>query len=230
VSREIGYKPDPAKGGEYTSGIILINAWSYGLDGLLNTFLHEYTHHLNRQLLRLGGNEYLPLWLSEGLAEYFANKLYTSVAEYITRREVIQGRIIYKEKTRIAVRSTRTITKKFKDQYKSKYNFASRLYDYQTPFPGEKLFSEFPLSDINNSKYGNLVKKFYSTSWSTVSYFLEGEKGKHKPSFLRFIRDVTLSKARTKDLLDYIEFDTYGRLESQVSKFILARTKLEIFQ
>ncbi len=224
---ELGLSLDPANGGDYTVGLINVKAFRLGPDGLINAILHEYTHHMNRHLLRLGGNDYLPFWLSEGLAEYFGNRLYQPVEEYLGKKATKDNMVISSEQEKLSLVTTRVHKKVFNPIYKSKMTQTINLYKSDSENIFNKVLNDESFAGEDNVYKGMSVRRYYYSSWGIVDYLLRGENGKHKNAFMRFINDVAESKARSRDLLDYIGFDSKSAFYRAVKSHVIDAWQLD---
>lgn len=206
--------------GDYSLGIISIDNFTTSADISIGVLLHEFTHHYNRFLLRLGGINPAPLWVNEGLCEYFSAEImsdYTDKAPKSGKKisselaaEIIPGIGIINRKTTMA----------FKPYLKNRIEYAVQLFKDDAYYSCKVFFSD----DIWK-KYGRLsgeTEKIYASAWALTAYLIKGNDGKNFDEFCAYLKDLRDGEKLTISILDYLDIKTPEELDKAVKEEVVS--------
>jgi hypothetical protein len=209
--------------GNYTLGIINVDNFEINSDASIAILIHEYTHHLNRVVLRLGSSVSAPAWVNEGLSDYFSAKIIDEFLKEpgneakmdrkisdINDVEIIPGmgfrrvRSIIAQKPYLKGRSQYTYSM-FKN---GDYIRFSRLSDDEY-WKKQGLFS----SDTN---------KMYSSTWATVAWLIEGNGGQNLDGFINYLKDLIKGEKKDVSLFDFLSIKMADEMDGMIKDEVLS--------
>lgn len=209
-------------GGDYTLGIIKVDNFSIYSDTSIAVLLHEYTHNLNRIVMRLGGTRTAPLWVNEGLCEYFSCITlgeYLSIPERdkkIDRKISDDGWMNVSKEGNIS-QGKSVISRQSFLEGKSQYSY--RMYSNNEFISFEKLTND---AFWKKEGLSTDTMKLYSTAWAVISWFLDGNGGRNREGFINYLKALVDGKKNNISIFDYIEVKTARELDQKVKEEILS--------
>jgi hypothetical protein len=154
--------------GIYTGGELraIADTRTFSRESIWHVIQHEGFHQVAHRVIARPGKQ-LPLWVNEGLAEYFGEALWTGTR--LLPGVIDAGRVYSK----VPVRGGRC-------------GRIQRRYDEQSFRPIEQLLTLTPEA----WREGQLSTIDYDQVYALVHYLIHGEQGAHREAFAAYINEV----------------------------------------
>jgi len=209
--------------GDYVLGILNVDNFAINFDTSIAILLHEYTHHLNRVVLRLGSSVPAPAWVNEGLGDYFSAEI---INEFLQEpgNEAKMDRIISDTNDveiipGMGIRRVRSIIAQ-KPYLKSRSQYAHSMFENG----GYIRFAK--LSDDEYWKKQGLfssdANKLYSSAWAAVAWLVEGNGGKNLDGFINYLEALIKGEKKDVSLFDFIDIKTAEELDDRIKDEVLS--------
>lgn len=210
--------------GDHSLGLITIDRFSPSSDTSFGVLAHEYTHHMNRVLLRLGGLAESPRWVDEGLCEYFSAEVMEEIMGDPETNEKMRKSIYAQDNTDVTPGLGLT-KKKFtifvKPYLESRSKYTNQMFKRSEEISFERLFNSGNWKQ--NGRTSSESKRFYDTSWAVMVYLIDGNQGKHFDGLCAFLKDLRDGGKETVSIFDYIDIKTPADLDKAVREEVLSK-------
>jgi hypothetical protein len=209
--------------GDYSLGLIKVDNFSPSDDTSIGVLSHEYTHHLNRVLLRLGGIRTAPRWVDEGLCEYFSAEVINEFLRDPEESAKIKKEI-YSENDLDVNPVLGLVKKKFiiavKPYLENRSKSTIGMFEKGENIPFDKL-----IKDENWKKNGRMSSesmRFYDSAWAVIAYLIKGNSGKNLDGFCLYLKDLRDGEKTSVSIFDYISIKTPQDLDKAVMEEALS--------
>jgi len=188
-------------------GLLAAHAEGRTGEEVLRTLYHEGFHQFMFEVI----NRDCPIWLNEGLAEYFALSRFSG------------GRL---ELGRIDIRS-RVWSNRGNLTYSTlaiNGSAFTRIYYLQNHFfHGGRVQLDSLLGSAGRSGFlGGSVERKYAMSWLLVHFLLHGKDGSYREPFMRYMRDEIRGDGSLDRLLEELGADL-ERLEREFRAYVMRK-------
>jgi len=209
--------------GDYTLGILNVDNFAINSDTSIAILLHEYTHHLNRVVLRLGSSVPVPAWVNEGLCDYFSAKI---IDEFLQEpgNEAKMDRIISDTNVveiipGIGIRRVRSIIAQ-KPYMRGRSQYARIMYKN-----GDYIKFTILSDDERWKKTGLFssdANKLYSSAWAAVAWLIEGNGGQNLDGFINYLEALIKGGKKDVSLFDFLDIKTAEELDDGIKDDVLS--------
>ncbi|MBN2134799.1 MAG: hypothetical protein JW737_03635 [Acidobacteria bacterium] len=213
-------------GGEHRLGIITINLFNNSPATVLSSILHEYTHHLNRTVFEFPVIKNREIWLDEGLAEYYSVIPYPSVLAFYkqpeTQQKMIKDQLVHSSEVQrgpFKIYNNEIYNIVFRPILKSKLLFAKSLYKNDKVPLYKDIFNDDSWKMVKNEGKFEELRAYYTTSWLTIAYLMDGEDGKYRSKFLTAIQKILRGELQNEELANYIGLGSMDDLSKKVNEY-----------
>jgi hypothetical protein len=209
--------------GDYILGIINVFNFSINSDSSVAILLHEYTHHLNRVVLRLGSSVPAPVWVNEGLCDYFSAKVINEFLQEpgneagmdrkisdINNVDIIPGMGFCRVRSIIAKKPFL----KGKSQY-TRMMFENGDYIQFAKLSDDEFWNKRGLFSSDSNK-------LYSSAWAAIAWLIEGNDGKNQDGFLNYLEALIKGKKKDVSLFDFLDIKTADELDDKIKDEVLS--------
>jgi hypothetical protein len=209
--------------GDYVLGILNVDNFAINSDTSIAVLLHEYTHHLNRVVLRLGSSVPAPVWVNEGLCDYFSAKVVNEFLQEPANEARMDRKISDIDKVDIVpgmgfcrVRSI-IANKPF---LKLKSRHTRMMFENGDNIQFNKLSNDEFWK--KRGLFSSDTNKLYSSAWATVAWLIEGNGGKNQDGFLNYLEALIKDEKKDVSLFDFLDIKTSDELDGRIKDDVLS--------
>jgi len=210
-------------GGNYSLGILNVDNFAINSDASIAIFLHEYTHHMNRVVLRLGSSVPAPAWVNEGLCDYFSAKI---IDEFLQEpgNEAKMNRIISDTNDAeiipdVGIRRVRSIIAQ-KPFLKSRSKYAHSMFENGNYIRFAKLSDDEYWK--KQGLFSSDTNKLYSSAWAAVTWLMEGNGGQNLDGFINYLEALIKGEKKDVSLFDFLDIKTANELDDRIKDDVLS--------
>lgn len=100
-----------------------------------------------------------------------------------------------------------------------KSQYTNRMYSNNEFIPFEKLRND---ASWKREGLSSDTMKLYSTAWAVISWFLDGNDGRNREGFIKYLNTLIVGKQKDISIFDYIEVKTAQELDQKVKEEVLS--------